>query len=105
MVKFVISAAPSNSGVIQEILAQVQVLLKCTGSIGGEGIPKRRIERERGTVGWCEGGGGRVCEREGGRDGEWVGGKTREGRRVEEETLSLQWYNTAQHMYIDTYLP
>ena len=85
MVKFVISAAPSNSGVIQEILAQVQVLLKCTGSIGGEGIPKRRIERERGTVGWSEGGGGGggggecVREREGGTESGWEGRRGRGG--------------------------
>ena len=39
MVKFVITAAPLNIGVPQEILAQVHVLLKCTGSIGGDGIP------------------------------------------------------------------
>ena len=41
MVKFVIAAAPSYSGVIQVILAHVQVLLECSGSTGGEGMPKR----------------------------------------------------------------
>ena len=48
MVKFVISAAPSNSGVTQEILAHVQVLLKCVGSTGGEGMPTRVIVWRRG---------------------------------------------------------
>ena len=40
MVKCVMGAAPSNSGVIHDMLAHKQVLLECSGSTGGEGTPE-----------------------------------------------------------------
>ena len=49
MVKCVIGAAPSNFGGAQDMLAHKQVLLECSGSTGGDGMPGRNQETERHT--------------------------------------------------------